>query len=464
MTSARERFDGTSGGGTGVQRRDSEGVGKHTFVQDLENGPRGGGVGKQSMVEQVQRKLAGAIGGDAAESPPSVAAAASHGVSGAGGPLPHADAIQRAFGRHDISGIAAHTDATAAAGAQAMGAQAFATGHHVAFAGAPDLHTAAHEAAHVVQQRAGISLKGGVGAEGDAYEQHADAVADRVGAGGSAEALLDRFAPGGATGAAAVQRKLGASQASGIRVREISTGRTGVISGKLVWGKHYPVQWDDGKSSSVDANDDNYEVVGSTTPASTTPASTTPAPSSSTPATGGKQPDRDISHFDDKDFQEQWAAKQDEVYAAVQAFIPRFQALDPAAEVRVRGSIATGVKANPNKVDPVSGERLLFNPTDFDIDAYIASDKLYSQAVSASGSSDAVVRGKIPGSKLPAVNAIIRDMRVALAKIAGNRDAPRSLQYRFNVIIRSVRNDKFTMQQDQRDMGAPLTIEPPESD
>jgi hypothetical protein len=523
MTSARERFDGTSGSEVGVQHRDSEGVGKHTLVQDLENSPRGGGVGKQSLVEQVQRKLAGAVGGDAAESPSAVAAAAAHGVSGAGGPLPHADTIQRAFGRHDVSGITAHTDATAAAGAQRMGAQAFATGNHVAFAGAPDLHTAAHEAAHVVQQRAGVSLKGGVGAEGDAYEQHADAVADRVVAGGPAEMLLDRFAPSGAGGSGGVQRKLGASQASGIRVREISTGRTGAITGKPVWGK-YPVKWDDGKSSQVDANDDNYEVVGGTMPASTTPASTTPAsttpasttpasttpasttpasttpasttpasttpasttpasttPASTTPAstvstvspttapsttpsTGGKQPDRDISHFNDEDFQQEWAAKQDEVYLAVQAFVPRFQALDPVAEVRIRGSIASGVKANPAKVDPVSGKRLLFNPTDFDIDAYIASDKLYGEALKAAGTSDGAVRGKIPGSKLPAVNAIIREMRVALAKIAGNRDAPKALQYRFNVIIRSVRNDKSTIRQDQGAMGGPLTIEPPESD
>jgi hypothetical protein len=69
-------------------------------------------------------------------------------------------------------------------------------------------------------------------------------------------------------------------------------------------------------------------------------------------------------------------------------------------------------------VDPVSGERLLFNPTDFDIDAYIANDKLYGDALKAADTSDAAVRGKIPDSKLPAVNAIIRDMRVALAKIA----------------------------------------------
>jgi len=78
-----------------------------------------------------------------------------------------------------------------------MGAQAFATGNHVAFAGTPDLHTAAHEAAHVVQQRGGVQLKGGVGEVGDAYERHADQVADRVVAGENAQDLLDQHAPAG---------------------------------------------------------------------------------------------------------------------------------------------------------------------------------------------------------------------------------------------------------------------------
>jgi hypothetical protein len=90
-----------------------------------------------------------------------------------------------------------------------MGAAAFATGNHVAFGAAPDLHTAAHEAAHVVQQRAGVQLKGGVGEANDAYERHADAVADRVAAGESVESLLGEMAGGPATpsAAVAVQRK-----------------------------------------------------------------------------------------------------------------------------------------------------------------------------------------------------------------------------------------------------------------
>jgi hypothetical protein len=124
---------------------------------------------------------------------------AASGTADAGGPLPHFDAIQAAFGRHDIGNIRAHTGPDAREAATTMGATAFATGHHVAFAGTPDLHTTAHEAAHVVQQRAGVALKGGVGQAGDAYEQHADEVADAVVSGRSAEGILDRSPTGGGT-------------------------------------------------------------------------------------------------------------------------------------------------------------------------------------------------------------------------------------------------------------------------
>ena len=87
-----------------------------------------------------------------------------------------------------------------------MGAEAYAMGNDVAFGGAPSLHTAAHEAAHVIQQQRGVQLKGGVGQTGDAYEQHADRAADAVVAGRSAEAILDA-APSGSSGGAAIQRK-----------------------------------------------------------------------------------------------------------------------------------------------------------------------------------------------------------------------------------------------------------------
>jgi hypothetical protein len=162
--------------------------------------------GKTTLVEQAQAATAGAApdsavqrkgGGDARD----VHATATAGTAGPGGSLPFLDRIQRSFGRHDVTGVRAHTDDAAAGASAAMGAQAYARGNDVAFGGTADLHTAAHEAAHVVQQRAGVHLKGGVGEHGDAYERHADAVADTVVAGGSAEALLSTMA--GAPAAAA---------------------------------------------------------------------------------------------------------------------------------------------------------------------------------------------------------------------------------------------------------------------
>lgn len=131
---------------------------------------------------------------------------AAAGTRGGGGSLPHGAQIQQAFGSHDVSGVKAYTGADASAACEGMGASAYASGDKVAFAGGADLHTAAHEAAHVVQQRAGVSLAAGVGASGDRYEQHADQVADAVVAGKSAEPILDTMAGGGG-GASAVQKE-----------------------------------------------------------------------------------------------------------------------------------------------------------------------------------------------------------------------------------------------------------------
>jgi hypothetical protein len=130
---------------------------------------------------------------------------AAAGMSGPGGPLPHLDRIQRSFGRHDVSAVRAHVDGNAAHASEQIGALAYAADGQVAFRGAPDLHLAAHEAAHVVQQQAGVQLHGGVGAAGDVYERQADAVADLVVAGGSAEALLDQRAGGASPARGAIQ-------------------------------------------------------------------------------------------------------------------------------------------------------------------------------------------------------------------------------------------------------------------
>ena len=128
----------------------------------------------------------------AALAPPQtpIAATAIAGVAHASAPLPHLDRIQAAFGAHDVRHVRSAIGGAAGSAAMAIGARAYAVGDRVAFRSEPDLHLAAHEAAHVVQQRAGVSLDDGVGHAGDVHEQHADAVADAVVAGESAEELL----------------------------------------------------------------------------------------------------------------------------------------------------------------------------------------------------------------------------------------------------------------------------------
>jgi hypothetical protein len=156
---------------------------------------RPAGAAKSGPVGAIQAKQVQAREGLDADSA-SVHEAAQQGTRGAGGPLPYLEQIQKSFGHHDVTGVTAHSDAQAREGAQRMGAEAFTLANHVAFARAPSLHTAAHEAAHVVQQRMGVQLEDGVGEVGDRYEAHADAVADRVVQGQSTQALLDEHAGG----------------------------------------------------------------------------------------------------------------------------------------------------------------------------------------------------------------------------------------------------------------------------
>jgi hypothetical protein len=107
-------------------------------------------------------------------------------------PMPFRKKIQRSFGRHSIAHLRAHQGGTAALHAAALGGDAFAFNRHIVFGATPDLRLAAHEAAHGVLQQHGAAPPGGIGREGDAHERIADAVAERVVAGNSAQPLLDR--------------------------------------------------------------------------------------------------------------------------------------------------------------------------------------------------------------------------------------------------------------------------------
>jgi len=85
-----------------------------------------------------------------------VKSVASAGIDTVGTKLPHLDMIQSSFGKHDITNVQAHLAPSAN---DIFGTMAYTMGNHVAFAQNPSLRIAAHEATHVVQQRAGVILQ-----------------------------------------------------------------------------------------------------------------------------------------------------------------------------------------------------------------------------------------------------------------------------------------------------------------
>lgn len=137
-------------------------------------------------------------------------AIAARAVEGPDEPLPHLPAIQAAFGRHDVSRVRAHVGDGATEANHQLGAVAFAFGDRVAFASTPDLFTAAHEAAHVVQQRSGVAKQ-----DDAEQEQLADRVASKVARGESAERLLDRVVGGGSAAPVVQFKKPGAGAQAG---------------------------------------------------------------------------------------------------------------------------------------------------------------------------------------------------------------------------------------------------------
>ena len=121
--------------------------------------------------------------------------AAGAGVAGPADVLPHREESS-APSEGTMSRVETHVGGAAGDAAGRLGAEAYAFGSQVAFASPPDLRTAAHEAAHVVQQRTAgardvAALGGTLTSPGDAAERHADLVAERVVRGESAEALLN---------------------------------------------------------------------------------------------------------------------------------------------------------------------------------------------------------------------------------------------------------------------------------
>ena len=154
----------------------------------------------------------------------SIQQVAATGFSGSSTSLPHLNQIQQSFGV-DLAGVQAYIGGSAAAACQQMGAAAYASGNQIAFKEQPSLELAAHEAAHTVQQASGkVQLAGGVGEVGDKYENHADAVAAKVGAGESAALLLAEYAKPNQTTEKAKFSETVQGKSSQIEAKEPSSG------------------------------------------------------------------------------------------------------------------------------------------------------------------------------------------------------------------------------------------------
>ncbi len=148
-------------------------------------------------------------------------------------------------------------------------------------------------------------------------------------------------------------------------------------------------------------------------------------------------------------WEEAWLAKQSHVIKVMKPFVVQFQKLDPKCDLRIRGSLASGFKGS-KKIDN-KGRRLLFDPKNFDIDAYLVSDFLFSEAIKTEAGKDAATLGVVKGSVLKSVNTIIKGLRKALAKVPGNRDDA-DAQWRFNVLIRTTKKAEATAHWDWKDL------------
>lgn len=208
--------------------------------------PKPTAAAEQSVSPQTERAGPGA--GNAAAIAKLAAKSA-----GTGGELPFLDRIQQAFGHHDLGGVKAQIGA--GSGAAEVGAEGYATGESISFAKQPDLHTAAHEAAHVIQQRAGASTAS------QALEAHADKVADRVVQGRSAVAELDEMVgqkvPGrGQSTGKLVQMKWGdpeKKKVSGGAMKRIEKAREAINHTKSVLSFGAGNQYDALKSSNFNS-------------------------------------------------------------------------------------------------------------------------------------------------------------------------------------------------------------------
>ncbi len=121
-----------------------------------------------------------------------------------------------------------------------------------------------------------------------------------------------------------------------------------------------------------------------------------------------------------------WRERQEETQQKLAEYAAKIQALDPAARLKYRGSLAKYRRG-------VSKGFAEFDPLNFDIDFFVESDKLYVEALEAMGGMPERP-GELWAEAHPGLRAILDDMAAAYDTITGVRKG------KFSMKLRSVTN------------------------
>lgn len=120
-----------------------------------------------------------------------------------------------------------------------------------------------------------------------------------------------------------------------------------------------------------------------------------------------------------------WMQRQKETQNKLEQFAGQIQALDPAARLKYRGSLAKGRKG-------ITKEFGDFDPWNFDIDFFVESDKLYQEAIG----DDPDRTGEVWAGSHPGLSKILSAMADAYDSIPGVRKG------KFSMKLRSTSNTK----------------------
>lgn len=131
-----------------------------------------------------------------------------------------------------------------------------------------------------------------------------------------------------------------------------------------------------------------------------------------------------------------WLERKNETQQKLEQYAGEIQALDPAAKLKYRGSLAKQRKG----VSKDFGE---FNPWDFDIDFFVESDKLYLEAVGGRVP-EAAGKQEIWADRHPGLKAKMDAMAAAYDAITGVRKGKFSLKLRSASNVRDLLAAKGT--------------------